>query len=240
VASYAAENKVATKRLIGLAFDAIKFYDYLLGPFPFEEFNIIEVPQFGWGQAPPATMFITHELFDRVDPGYGFSEAEVNARFAHEIAHQYWGQVVKMPSLEEQWLTESFADYSAALFIQQAYGKQGKAQFDRIRSTWKGNAMQARNDSSIALSNRLATPFEPFLGYDHRRWLLYDKGPLLLDALRKELGDDQFLTFLHSYQKSFAWKFGTTRDVAGLLSYMTKKDYAPFFDKYYWGTEAPK
>ena len=28
--------------------------------------------------------------------------------------------------------------------------------------------------------------------------------------------------------------------VAGLLQYMTKKDYMPFFDKYYWGTEMPK
>ncbi len=36
-----------------------------------------------------------------------------------------------------------------------------------------------------------------------------------------------FLTFLKSYQKSFAWKFGTTKHVAGLLQYLTKKDYAP-------------
>lgn len=240
IASYAAQNKTATKRLIGLAFDVIKFYEFLLGPFPFPEFNIIEVPQYGWGQAPAGTMFITRELFDRLDPGYGFTELEVNSRFAHEIAHQYWGEVVKMPSFEEQWITEAFADYSAALFLQQAYGKQGKAQFERIRATWKGNAAMARNDSSIALANRLATPNEPPLAHAHRRWLLYDKGPLLLDAIRKEIGEDQFLTFMRSFQKSFAWKFGSTKDVAGLLTYMTKKDYAPFFEQYYWGSDSPR
>ena len=59
-------------------------------------------------------------------------------------------------------------------------------------------------------------------------------------ALHKELGDEAFFTFLKSYQKSFAWKFGSTKTLAGLLQYMTKKDYMPFFEKYYWGMEMPK
>ena len=241
IATYAMKNDTATKRLTGLAFDAIKFYDFTLGAFPFSEFNIIEVPQFGWGQAPPATMFITHELFDRYNTsGYEFTEAEVNSRFAHEIAHQYWGHVVKMPSFEEQWITEAFADYSAALFIETAYGKRGKGEMNRIRSQWKGNAAFAKNSSSIMLANRISTPGEPPIGYSHRQWLLYGKGPLLLDALRKELGDDQFLTFMKSYQRSFAWKFGTTKHMAGLLQFMTKKDYMPFFEQYYWGSDTPK
>ena len=73
-----------------------------------------------------------------------------------------------------------------------------------------------------------------------RTGLLYNKGPTLLHALHKELGDETFFTFLKSYQKSFAWKFGSTKNLAGLLQYMTRKDYMPFFEKYYWGTEMPK
>ena len=65
------------------------------------------------------------------------------------------------------------------------------------------------------------------------------RGALPEDAPYKELGDETFLTFLKSYQKSFAWKFGTTKHVAGLLQYLTKKDYGPFFEKYYWGTAMP-
>ncbi|HSP15124.1 MAG TPA: hypothetical protein VLV78_10255 [Thermoanaerobaculia bacterium] len=44
---------------------------------------------------------------------------------------------------------------------------------------------------------------------------------------------------MKSYQKSFQWKFGTTNDVAGLLQYMTKTDYKPFLDQYFWGTGMP-
>jgi aminopeptidase N len=73
-----------------------------------------------------------------------------------------------------------------------------------------------------------------------RTGLIYDKGALLLATLHKELGDDMFLTFLKSYQKSFRWKFGSTKTVAGLLRYLTKKDYAPFFAANYWGTGMPR
>ena len=69
--------------------------------------------------------------------------------------------------------------------------------------------------------------------------LTYNKGPYLLAALQREMGDEQFLTFLKSYQRSFRGKYGTTTDVAGLLQFMTKKDYAPFFEQYYYGTAIP-
>ena len=236
VATYALDNPRAVKQLANLTGSIIQYYEEFLGPFPLPEFNIIEINDIGWGQAPPGTMFITKEAFNPImtaHTGQGGSRG-VNARFAHEIAHQYWGTVVKMPSLEEQWLTESFADYSAALFMK-AY--KNEAEYKAIVSEWRGLSSWADADEiPIALANSAAG----LNRFDLRYGLLYNKGPALLYALHKELGDEAFFTFLKSYQKSFAWKFGTTKMVAGLLQYMTKKDYMPFFDKYYWGTEMPK
>ena len=70
--------------------------------------------------------------------------------------------------------------------------------------------------------------------------MLYDKGPLLLYTIHKEIGDVPFLTFMKSYTKSFNFKFGTTKDVAGLLGVITKKDWKPFFNQYFWGTAMPQ
>jgi hypothetical protein len=90
-------------------------YEGFLGPFPFRELNIIEIPDYGWGQAPPGTLFITQEAFNPImDEANQLFSGGVNQRFAHEIAHQYWGTVVKSPSREEQWLEEAFAEYCAA------------------------------------------------------------------------------------------------------------------------------
>jgi len=69
---------------------------------------------------------------------------------------------------------------------------------------------------------------------------LYAKGPYLLYTLHKQLGEEQFLLFFKAYQSNRRWKFGTTADIASLLTYMTKKDQMPFFDKYYWGTAMPE
>ena len=47
-----------------MAAEVIAYYEEFLGPFPFPEFNILEINDYGFGQAPPATMFITKEAFD--------------------------------------------------------------------------------------------------------------------------------------------------------------------------------
>jgi hypothetical protein len=239
VATYALDNPRAVKQLTNLAGNIIQYYQEFLGPFPLPEFNIIEINDLGWGQAPPGTMFITKEAFNPImtaeveqSGSRGFNEV-----FAHEIAHQYWGTAVKMPSLEEQWLTESFAEYCAALFLK-AY--KNEATYKAMVSHWRGRAAFAGSEIPIPLANEAFVSSDATSRYFIRNGLLYNKGPVLLYALHKELGDEAFFTFLKSYQKSFAWKFGSTKMLAGLLQYMTKKDYTPFFEKYYWGTEIPK
>jgi Peptidase family M1 domain len=237
VASYAGKNTRAMKQLTNLAFKIIEFYEPFLGPFPFKEFNILEINQFGYGQAPPATMFITKEAFNPVGAELNqiFSQG-INHRFAHEIAHQYWGHVVKMGSVEEQWVTESFAEYSSSFVVKQL---KGKAQYKAMENTWKANANEARNESSIAMANRLRDPGNDYDAFIDRTHLVYDKGAYVLAMLHKEIGDDLFLSFLRNYQARYAWKFATTHDMVALLQQLTKKDFTEFFEKHFWGTEMP-
>jgi len=236
VASYAGRNDRAAKQLTNLAFSIIDYYQFFLGPFPFPELNIIQVNSFGYGQAPPGTLFITNEAFNSMlgDANRFFSEG-INERFAHEIGHYYWGHVIKMPSSEEQWLTESFAEYSAALALKKY---QGKAVYDRLVAGWKLRAKESTGVAPIPYANRIAG--DPMTAFQNRFGLLYAKGPYLLYTLHKELGDDQFLTFMKSYQKSRRWKFTSTAEAASLLQFITKKDCLPFFEKYFWGTAMPE
>jgi peptidase M1-like protein len=238
VASYAMNRPTAFKKLTNLAFGVINYYEGFLGPFPFRELNIIEINDYGWGQAPPGTLFITHEAFNPIlgEANQLFSGG-VNHRFAHEIAHQYWGTVVKSPSPEEQWLEESFAEYCAALFIRDA---KGKGEYEMLVARWKSRTGLANDVAPIALANRIEIPNDREKENEYRTGLLYGKGPYLLSLLHKEVGEETFLTFLKSYQKTFRWKFGTTKHVAGLLGFLTKKDYMPFFDANYWGIGLPR
>jgi hypothetical protein len=237
VASYAGKNTRAIKQLTNLAFGIIDAYQRFLGPFPFPEFDIIEINSYGFGQAPPATMFITKEAFNPyIGEENQFFSQGINERFAHEIAHQYWGHVVKMPSEEEQWLTEAFAEYSAGIFLRDF---RGKSSYNQLLAVWKNQGGRDASACPIPLVNRIELPGDEREAFRMRQELLYWKGSWLLASLHKELGEETFLTFLKSYQKSFRWKFGSTKHVAGLLQFMTKKDWDPWFEKYYWGTGMP-
>jgi Peptidase family M1 domain len=238
IASYGGKDTIGIRKLMNLSHKAIEYYSGFLGPFPFDEFNVIEINSWGFGQAPPGFMFITQEVFNPIGGTLNqiFSQG-TNERFSHEIAHQYWGHVVKMPSSEEQWLTESFAEISAGLFVRDL---RGKSDFEGLQNVWKSRAKDSTDVAPIPLANRIHYHSDPSTARNHRTHLLYSKGPWLLDAIRREIGDKPFLVFLNSTQATFKWKFGNTKTVQAILETMTKKDWKAFFDDYYWGTGMPK
>jgi hypothetical protein len=236
VSSYAMKNARAMKQLRNFAFGIIEFYERFLGPFPFPELDIIEINDWGFGQAPPGVIFITQEAFNPLQGEVNqlFSQG-INERFAHEIAHQWWGGSVRTPDEENEWIAESFAEYSAALFLKAA---KGQRTYDDLVSSWRGRSSRASDAAPIVLANRVDVP-DGATQFEVRTGLLYDKGALLLATLHKELGDQTFLTFLKSYQTSFKGKTASTSTVEGLLEFLTKKDYTDFFNRYCWGTEMP-
>jgi Peptidase family M1 domain len=238
VSTYVLENERSMKQLTAVAAEVIAFYRSFLGPFPFDEFDIIEINDFGFGQAPPGVMFITREAFDPLIGDMTLLSARGIARtFAHEIAHQYWGIAVRIPGYSEQWLSESFAEYCAALFLK---ARRGEAVAAELRNQWRRTATFAADAAPIPMASRVYVENDAVRRSEIRRGLLYGKGPLVLDALRREVGDAEFLELLRTYQESHAWKFGSTRSLAALAEAREKKDFLPFFDRYYWGLEMPK
>jgi len=235
VATYAGSNEAASKQLALLASQMIAYYEPFLGPFPFRELNIIEIPELGFGQAPPGTIFITKEAFT---PGLGtlnraYSKG-INQRFAHEIAHQYWGIVTKMGSWEEQWLTEAFAEYVSSQIEKELKGPNG---YNALLDYWRSDAKLASSYAPIPLANRIES-FDEIAGMSRTR-LLYGKGPYLLAVIHRTVGDQKFLSLLRNLQGRFAWRFLTTKDVVETLSKIDGKDWQPFFDRYFRGQEIP-
>ena len=236
VATYADIRKDSIEKLTNMAFGVIGFYEPFLGRFPFDEYTIIEINSYGWGLAPPGMMFITKEVFGLPERWMMPYLHGGGARFAHEIAHQYWGHVVRTPSSEENWLSEAFAEYCAALVVRAA---KGDAEFKKIVANWRANALEAVKTSSIALANQLSVPLDESVASEKRAALVYAKGACLLATLHKELGEEKFPTFLRTVQNSFRWKAGTTLGVQKALERVAQRDYSSFFEEYYWGTAMP-
>ena len=251
VASYVFGKKRACERLIKNFFAAESFYASLFdAPFPYKQVSVVEINTWGFGQAPPGIIFITKEAYEPLLDSFNqIFSAGVNERYVHEVAHSWWGHTLKMDSPEEQWLTESFAEYSAALFMEAAKGggRKGAKEFRHLLDGWRSRTASIGDGGSIYLANHLAG--DGIRDFRDRTFLLYAKGPLVLHAIRLELrkragsakqGDRLFQVLLRSFLKNFTYRWGTTRDLIGILNQMTHSDWQPFFDRYVYGTETPK
>lgn len=240
VAAYGNQGGGMQKRLIDIARQTIGFYEDLFEKFPFEEFNIIQVNAFGYGQAPPGMMIITNEAFNgKVDDFSALFTKGINQRFAHEIAHQYWGHLVKMATPEEQWITESFANYASALAMR-SMKNQGTSAFEGMLSRWRNQASAYASAGTIPFANRLRWIENPRGSFLARTSLLYEKGALILEALHKEMGDKNFALFMKSIIANFRWKPANTPSVEQIANMAGRKDFGPLFRDCYWGTQMPK
>lgn len=249
VATYVFGKKKAAKRLLDFFFTTIKVYEgYFHTPYPYKEMHIVEINQWGWGQAPPGVIFITQEAFSPLSNTINqiFSQG-VNERIAHEIAHSWWGHVVKMDSMEEQWLTESFAEYSAALLLRSAAGsdRKGKRLFTKVLNSWISGTAMLGDGASIYLHGYMAANDEADT-MDKIR-VLYNKGPLVLHAIRLRLekklgakrGDRFFWALFRAFLKHDGGGFGSTEDLVGILNRITGDDWHPWFERYVYGSETP-
>ncbi len=235
-------------QLLKTAHGILEFYSQLLGSAPFEEVNLVEVPSLGFGQAPAGMIWLTREAFDaigddlnRIVAANGAVGGWVNRLVSHELAHQYWAHQLKMWSFEDQWLTESFAEYTSALAMR-AMKNKGQNTYEIIVRDWEAHAKLATKAASIPTANFLHPgPRSDRRAFSYRQSLVYSKGAFLLACLHKELGEQKFISFLRNYLRSFAWYPPSfTQDVADLLKAETGRDYQPWMDRYYYGTDMPE
>lgn len=254
VSNYALVKKEESERLGEILFTVRGCLERWLGvPYPFQDLEVVEVNSWGWGQAPPGMIFITQEAFLNRAQARATHEDDfasvitrgINERVAHELAHGWFPHVAKVARAEENWLSESLADYTSAWCLAESMEKrQGKYHWERQVDQWKYWSKEAGADASVFLASHLAGDED-----DARAWhfLLYGRGPLVLQSVREQLekkrgkeeADRIFFTWIRSYVKTFQFKYAETRHLIGILDQITGEKWMPFFERYLLGTESP-
>jgi aminopeptidase N len=120
---------------------------------------------------------------------------------------------------------------------------KGVVTYDVIVKDWGEKAAKATKAASIPTANWIQPNLDGKADretYAYRQELVYDKGAYLLACIHKEIGEEKFMRFFRTYQKNFAWyPASINQDVPDLLKAITGKDWQPWFQKYFWGTEMP-
>lgn len=218
----------------------LDFYEQVLGPYPNDELDVAMMgPGMWFGQAPPGLVQITAEYFLSSGLIHSAFDTDVTLAdfmqtvLAHEIAHHYWGDVVSWKSDQDEWLSESLAEYSAGLFLQASAGDKA---FRQKRGSWRKVAERWEGTLPIIHASRASGE----TAGDVRTALLYNKGPLILHMLRAQVGDEKFLKILKKILEDNRGRSIGTPDFQAATEAVAGYKMDWFFDQWVRGTGIPE
>jgi aminopeptidase N len=144
---------------------------------------------------------------------------------AHELAHQWWGNMVTCVNWNHFWLNEGVATFMAAAYKERRFGKEEYLR--EIESNRKKYELvrDAGKDKSLVFPDWSHPTAED-------RTLVYDKGAYVIHLLREELGERAFWSGLRQYTRAFFGKSVTTADFQAAMERASGKNLSPFFNKW--------
>jgi aminopeptidase N len=159
----------------------------------------------------------------------------------HEIAHEWWGHKAGFGSGRDQWISETFAEFSAALYLEfreaqkkgdlnstQQYEFQKKDEWMRRR-----NAHKQDRTAPLWLGGRM--------GGGEWQSTAYARGPMIMDMLRREFGKEVVVkamyTFVEWIDSNHALHGGAaiTEDWQTILEQVTGRGFEDFVNSFYKG-----
>ncbi|XP_034235167.1 aminopeptidase N-like [Thrips palmi] len=184
------------------------YADYFSVPFPLSKIDLLAVPDFDFGAMENWGLVIfreMHLLVDKESDGVGPVEL-VAETVAHELAHQWLGNLVTPAWWDELWLNEGFSEYiqfQAVDHVEPTWHMEERFQTSTLQS-----AMLA--DSSMttrAIAARLRSKHEIMQAFDT---IAYEKGACIIRMLRHSLGDAVFRRGVADYMKR--WQHNSTTE----------------------------
>jgi aminopeptidase N len=176
-----------------------------------------------------ATTLTTHSL---INPRLASEDHDgADEVTSHELAHQWFGDLVTCKDWANLWLNEGFADYFQRLWNERRYGvDDADYEFWRDQNQW---FRQPRLYPMPIVSRDFVDSTE----YEDN---IYDKAGWVLRMLREKLGDDEFFRALHHYLDVNRGQNVVSADLQKAIEQATSVNVDKFFDEWIYGAGAPK
>lgn len=149
---------------------------------------------------------------------------------AHEIAHQWFGDMVTETSFAHLWLSEGFATYLTILYMENKHGPEKAKQM-----------LEEDRQQVIAFSKKNSTPVvdEQSSYMDLLNPNSYQKGGWVLHMLRRQLGDSVFHRSIRSFYAAYAGRNANTDDLRKIFEKESGRDLKPFFQQWLYTPGQP-
>jgi aminopeptidase N len=204
--------------------EMLKFFeDYLGTKYPFEKYSQVAVQDFVYGGMENSSC--TTLTLDTLHDKKAHLDFTSDYLVSHELAHQWFGDLVTCRDWQHVWLNEGFATYCEALYWEKSRGVD----------EFQYYVMLTADDYLEEAGTRYTRPIVTKV-YKHPDDLFdrhtYEKGGCVLHMLRHHVGDRHFRSSLKTYLQRYANSTAETDDLRKVFELETGKSLQQFFDQW--------
>ncbi len=210
--------------------EIMKFFSEKIGyKYPYNKYaqTIVEDFIYGGMENITATTLTSSTIHDE----RAHLDVSSDGLVAHEMAHQWWGNLLTCRSWEHAWLNEGFATYFTALYFEYA---KGKDEFQYSVYNMQRTAKFAdMSDKKPTVWNRYFDPTDLFGPH------IYQRGGAILNMIRFVLGDELFWKAINYYAKKYEYQNVETNDFKIAIEEATGYNLKWFFDQWLYKAGYP-
>ena len=210
--------------------EAMAFFEEEIGvPYPWDKYFQVCVNDFvaGGMENTSITTLTDQTLFPDNTETLRTSQGLV----AHELAHQWFGDLVTCKDWSHLWLNEGFATYYEHLFDGRKNGRD--SMLYGLYHDAKGITDRTDDTKSI-VTRKFDDPNEQF------SYLAYPKGGMVLHMLRSQLGEELFRRCIKTYLERHQYDTVVTEDLNSVIEELSGRSYDRFFDQWVYHAHHPE
>lgn len=213
------ENLASAQQSTAVTLPIMSYFESAYGPYPFDMEKYGHA-QFGWGGGMEHTTI-------------SFMGSFPQNLIAHELAHQWFGNLVTCGSWQDIWLNESFATYATGKTIE---ALDGAAAFENWRKNTVASITSQDGGSVYVPAADTLSVSRVFNGR-----LSYQKGAMVLHMLEQRLGAAVFTQFIENYLNDAGLKFAyaKTQDLIRIAEQTSGENLQEFFADWIYGEGFP-
>jgi aminopeptidase N len=209
----------------------LEFYEKETGvPYPWAKYYQVAVQDFvEGGMENTSITTMTDRTLHRPQETENIRTSE--GLIGHELAHQWFGDLVTCKDWSHIWLNEGFATFYELLYAEHLHGHDDFVYgFFNTRNSILG----VTNDTTPIVTRKFDNPDELF------NYLPYEKGSFVLHMLRADLGPELYRKCINTYLKRHEFGNVVTDDLNKVVDEISGRSYDRFFDQWVYHAHYPE